>query len=166
MYFYQDIVLPCIADQYFLKAYFLGCERKKLPYKHLGSNNSSENCNFNIYKREVISINSSLNGQQDSPFLYSQNGGTHNKQHCVKSVRIWNFSGPYSAQMRENADQENSEYGHFSHRATVRNKQENLPVPFGQSDHDYCNIPTKQIECENRLGVEGCRDKIKVGTST
>ena len=34
--------------------------------------------------------------------------------HCVKSVRIRSFSGPYSVRMRENADQKNSEYGHFS----------------------------------------------------
>ena len=34
--------------------------------------------------------------------------------HCVKSVRIRSFSGPYSDRMRENANQKNSEYGHFS----------------------------------------------------
>ena len=33
--------------------------------------------------------------------------------HCVKSVRIRNIS-PYSVQMRENADQNNPKYGHFS----------------------------------------------------
>ena len=50
--------------------------------------------------------------------------------HCVKSVRIWRFSGPlfsrirteygeilriysYSVQIRENTDQKNSEYKHF-----------------------------------------------------
>ena len=45
--------------------------------------------------------------------------------HCVISVRIRSYSGPhfpafglnvdliYSARMRENADQNNSEYGHF-----------------------------------------------------
>ena len=56
-------------------------------------------------------------------------------EHCVKSVRIRSYSGPhipafglnteteygetlrislYSVQMRENADQNNCEYGHFS----------------------------------------------------
>ena len=48
------------------------------------------------------------------------------KMHCVKSVRIRSYSGKcfptfklnlrtslYSAQMREYADQNNSEYGHF-----------------------------------------------------
>ena len=32
----------------------------------------------------------------------------------VKSVHIRHFSGPYSVQMRQNTDQKNSEYGHFS----------------------------------------------------
>ena len=31
----------------------------------------------------------------------------------VKSVRIRSYSGPYSVQMRENTDQNNSEYGHL-----------------------------------------------------
>ena len=34
--------------------------------------------------------------------------------HCVKSVRIWSYSVPYSVRMRENMNQNNSEYGHFS----------------------------------------------------
>ena len=34
--------------------------------------------------------------------------------HCVKSVRIRSYCGPYSVRMRENTDQNNSEYGHFS----------------------------------------------------
>ena len=34
--------------------------------------------------------------------------------HCVKSVRIRSFSGQYSIRMRENTDQRNSEYEHFS----------------------------------------------------
>ena len=48
--------------------------------------------------------------------------------HCLKSVRIRSHSGlnrererdrtsPYSVRMRENADQNNSEYGHFLHSA-------------------------------------------------
>ena len=32
---------------------------------------------------------------------------------CVKSVRIRSDSGPYSVRIRENTDQNNSEYGHF-----------------------------------------------------
>ena len=46
--------------------------------------------------------------------------------YCVKSVRIWSFSGPYfpafglnqgeihSVRMRENTEQKNSQYAHFS----------------------------------------------------
>ena len=34
--------------------------------------------------------------------------------HCLKSVRIWSFSGPYSVWMWENKDQKNSKYGYFS----------------------------------------------------
>ena len=34
-------------------------------------------------------------------------------RHCVKSVRI----SPYSAQMRENTEKKNFEYGHFSRSA-------------------------------------------------
>ena len=33
--------------------------------------------------------------------------------HCVKSVRIWSYSGPYFPAFRLNTDQNNSEYGHF-----------------------------------------------------
>ena len=33
--------------------------------------------------------------------------------HCVKNVRIQSYSGPYSVRMRENMDQNNSEYGYF-----------------------------------------------------
>ena len=49
--------------------------------------------------------------------------------HFVKKVRIWSYSGPHfrieyreirsispnSVRMRENADQSNPKYGHFSH---------------------------------------------------
>ena len=34
--------------------------------------------------------------------------------HCVKSVRIRSYSGPYFPAFRLNTDQENSKYGHFS----------------------------------------------------
>ena len=34
--------------------------------------------------------------------------------HCVKRVRIRSYSGPYLARMRENTDQNISEYRHFS----------------------------------------------------
>ena len=33
---------------------------------------------------------------------------------CRKVFSIWSYSAPYSVQIRENADQNNSKYGHFS----------------------------------------------------
>ena len=32
---------------------------------------------------------------------------------CVKYARIRSYFGPYSVEMRENADQNNFKYGHF-----------------------------------------------------
>ena len=40
--------------------------------------------------------------------------GQVNLRHCVESIRIGRFSGPYSIQMQDNADQKNLEYRHFS----------------------------------------------------
>ena len=40
--------------------------------------------------------------------------------HCVKSVRTRSCSGPYSVRMRENKDQNNSEYGHFSRSGSYK----------------------------------------------
>ena len=45
--------------------------RKNISWKHLGIN-SCENCDFNIYEKEVINGNSYPNGQPNSPFLLSQ----------------------------------------------------------------------------------------------
>ena len=46
-----------------------------------------------------------LNSPLDTPPL---------ETHCVKSVRIQSIS-PYSVRMRKKTEQNNSEYGHFSH---------------------------------------------------
>ena len=35
-------------------------------------------------------------------------------QHCVESVRIWSYSGPYLPTFGLNTDQNNFEHGHFS----------------------------------------------------
>ena len=43
--------------------------------------------------------------------------------HCVKSVRIRSYGGPYSVRMRENTDQNNSKYGHFSRKVGVKKVQ-------------------------------------------
>ena len=55
-------------------------------------------------------------------FLF-ENGITENgilTVHCVKSVRIRSYSGPYSGRMRQNTDQNNSEYGQFSRSGRQR----------------------------------------------
>ena len=44
--------------------------------------------------------------------------------HCVKSVHVRGYPGPYSVRMRENKDQDNFEYGHFLR--SVNRK----PTPF------------------------------------
>ena len=36
-------------------------------------------------------------------------------KHCVKSVHIWSFSGPYSVRILKNTDQKYSKYKHFLH---------------------------------------------------
>ena len=70
--------------------------------------------------------------------LYSKFSGEMklDHEHFVKSVRIRSFSDlyfspiglilrisvwiyPYSVRIRENADQENSEYGHFSRSGSI-----------------------------------------------
>ena len=47
-------------------------------------------------------------------------------QHCAKSVRIVGYSGPCSVRMRENTDQNNSEYGHFSRNEPTTETFENI----------------------------------------
>ena len=55
------------------------------------------------------------------------------KKHCVKNVRIRSYSGPNtdnSVRMRENTNQNNSEYGHFSRSDNWKNTSLMLPVSF------------------------------------
>ena len=71
--------------------------------------------------------------------------------HCVKSVRIRSFSGSYfpeiglktaqhSVQMRENTEQKNSEYRHFSRSDELRQnifakyKSDFLKMNFASTD--------------------------------
>ena len=44
----------------------------------------------------------------------------YNRYHCVKSVRIQSFSGPYFLVFGQNTDHKNSEYRRFSHSVWVR----------------------------------------------
>ena len=43
----------------------------------------------------------------------------YNCINCVKSVRLQSYSGSYSVRMRKNAEQNNSEYGHFLRSVTI-----------------------------------------------
>ena len=45
---------------------------------------------------------------------HNNNNNNNNNNHCIKSVCILSYSGPYSVRMRENTDQKNFESGHFS----------------------------------------------------
>ena len=76
--------------------------------------------------------------------------------HCVKSVRIWSYSGPHfsciflhsfeysvslciqsdSGKMWENVDQNNSEYGHFLQN-DLDGVSESLMVVLNPADGDY-----------------------------
>ena len=43
--------------------------------------------------------------------------------HCLKNVGIRSYSAPYSVQMREDTDQNNSEYGYFLRSVPSRDPQ-------------------------------------------
>ena len=49
-----------------------------------------------------------------TPFQQGEQTRNLNSFHCIKSVRIRRFSSPYLVRMRENTDQKNSTYEHFS----------------------------------------------------
>ena len=57
-----------------------------------------------------LSIDQTLYLKYENPQAHSHNRNVH----CVKSVRIWSYSGPYFPAFGLNTDQNNSEYGHFS----------------------------------------------------
>ena len=62
--------------------------------------------------------------------------------HCVKSVCVWSFCGPYSARMRGNADQKNSEYEHFPLNVTLcifRTNENGCRVLLSFSRGIHCN---------------------------
>ena len=50
--------------------------------------------------------------------------------HCVKSVRIWSYCGPYFPAFGQNTGPKNTEYGHFF-RSVCDSLMETLPLfPF------------------------------------
>ena len=51
----------------------------------------------------------------DNHWWYQQH---YHELHCVKSIRIWSYSGPHFRTFGLNTDQNNSKYGHFLRSAT------------------------------------------------
>ena len=76
--------------------------------------------------------------QTQDTVLFAKRNTNRKHKYCVKSVRVWSYSGPYfpafglnterygvspySVRMRENTDQNNSEYGHFLHSEKSQKK--------------------------------------------
>ena len=48
--------------------------------------------------------------------------------------------------------------------AAFKNQQINLELSTVSSDHNYCRVPSKQIECQSRLGVQECNRFIRLET--
>ena len=46
------------------------------------------------------------------------------------------------------------------------NQQDNLELSTISSDHNYCRVPFKQIECQSRLRVQECNRLIWLETSS
>ena len=69
-------------------------------------------------------------------YIRQSNGGDaviYCRVHCVKSVRIRSYSGQYSVRMRENTDQNNSEYGYIPCSGYYNNKVIVLLINFSES---------------------------------
>ena len=66
------------------------------------------------FKYQVWSSSITFHQVLKGPMALIINSYLTKNKHCVKSVRIRSFYGLYSVRMRENTDQENSKYKHFS----------------------------------------------------
>ena len=91
--------------------------------------------------------------------------------HCVKSVRIRCYSGPllrsislYTVRMRENADQSNSEYGHFLRSANVprtcsqelkksRNNEITYPLHFDPKRQGFSKVVFLYFKKSNLISI-------------
>ena len=71
---------------------------------------------FNVYQRLAETKQANTFSRKLSPV--PENRVSNGIQDCMKSVLIQSYSGPYSARMQQNTDQNNSEYGHFLRSAT------------------------------------------------
>ena len=69
---------------------------------------------FQLLKVRTIISHQCFAGYYSDATVLTLNWWNTESMHCVKSVRIRSFSGPYWFQMRESMGQKNSKYGHFS----------------------------------------------------
>ena len=107
-----------------------------LPFVNFASHKLVTSWKFNLIAYSVLA--SSLQGISDhrllkGEFIWRLDGAffvrkTYYYYHCVKSVRIRSYSGPYSVRMRENTDRNNSKYGHFLR--SVHFYYDYVPVDF------------------------------------
>ena len=105
----------------------------------------SQNKNFNILRTKrafnvkqkaflviFVGLSISKNCLRSESALSNGSKQHLNKRHCVKSVHVRCYSGPYSVRMRENTDQNNSEYGDFL-RSDWFNNCDSIPVSFSSN---------------------------------
>ena len=58
------------------------------------------------------------------------------------------------------------EDGWYLQCTAFKNQQVNLELSAISSDHNYCRVPSKQVESQSRLGVQECNKIIWLWTST
>ena len=58
------------------------------------------------------------------------------------------------------------EDGWYPQSTASKNQQVNLELSAISSDHNYCRVPFKQVECQSRLGVQECNILFRLETSS
>ena len=58
------------------------------------------------------------------------------------------------------------EDGWYQQSTAFKNQQVNLELSAISSDHNYCRVPSKQVECQSRLGAQECNRLIRLETSS
>ena len=56
--------------------------------------------------------------------------------------------------------------GWYAQSTTSKNQQVSLELSAISSDHNYCRVFSKQVECQSRLGVQECNRFIRLETSS
>ena len=105
------------------------------------------------------------------------------RHHCVKSIRIWSYSGlffsafrlnseryrvtPYSVRMREITDQ--NQYGHFLRSAYLRAYQTSMMVLFAKIQNQPLEVFEKKVFLKNFTKFTGkhlCRNSFLIKLQT